>query len=226
MSNIELLRTILQRLDILQRPKQESGDERPHDSSSSSTLSPLISLPDSLAFPKNARVWNKLANSSEFWAQLEKVKCYLEEDYACRKQLLVHRLDCTIESFKWKSSKQVDGTNTNPKKHAHQRGTINDQIDERYREMGSPSTNPKISMIDLLAIRETDCDKLLNCIVSSRNVDCKVAYKRNKQQGESELVNLKQIIIGDVPDRGGRTDEARPPTRESFSQQRRFRGRR
>lgn len=175
-------------------------------------------LDESLAFDGDTR--DKLSNElrveaqDQIWQPLEKFDDQLRRDYTCRRQMLLSRLDCTIESFKWKGSNKSEPKGGRAK-------SMNEQIHETYdKTRPTMKDEPQVSMARLLAVREKDCDRLLNGIVSSSpSADCKINYKGDKQ-AQSEMVNLKQVIIPNVPDRGGRTDEVRPPPKETFGQQR------
>lgn len=218
-TDIELLRLILDNLNV------SVGD-----TSNTSYLGHKLNthdLPDSLAFPASTRKSTNLVEQTELWDKLAKFNDLLKLDYACRRQMLLNRLDCTVESFKWKnSSDQVASNRDNSRPQV----SSNDQIHEKYdtirREL---KDEPQIGLDHLLALRENERDYLLNSVVSSKKIDCQVSYKTsNKLQQDrlnETLINLKQVIIPDVPDRGGRPGEIRPPQRETFSQQRRSRGR-
>lgn len=202
-TDIELLHSILSMLN------SSSNDEK-------LDLLKQSNLPDSLAFPKNIRSNHALQSKTELWNRLEKLQNMLKTDYSCRRQMLINRLDCTIESFKWKASNLAE---TNTSSLIHQ---MYDLPRARLKK------DPDVTISHLLALRDTECDTLLNSVVSSTKFDCQVNYKKQQQhhqQRSIDLVNLKQIIIPSVPDRGGRTDEIRPPVKETFSQQRRARGR-
>lgn len=221
--NIQLLKLILSKLDpnrnmVLGREGQEIYQK-------------VSDLPDSLAFPQNVREGNKLSEFNYLWSELGNFQDSLKQDYTCRRKMLLTRLDCTIESFKWKGSDIKNKSKTsgdNATAHPSSlidgnKKSLNDLIHEKYQPRKDMRDEPQVTISHLLALRATDCDKLLNCVVSSQTVDCKVDYKSQKQnqhrsQNEPEkLVNLKQIIIPDVPDRGGRTGEIRPPRKETFS---------
>lgn len=200
MSDLELLK------DIVERVKRSGVASRQGDS---------------VAFPAKTRQAINLTTANGLWNQLEQFDDDLRQDYTCRRQMLLRRLDCTIESFKWKST-----TASNPDKVRHEprdgpRSAMNDRIHELYERCRlTIKEEPEINISNLLALREKDCDRLLNGVVSSRSLDCKINYGSKKQQASGQAqVNLKHVIIPNVPDRGGRTDEIRPPPKESFGQQ-------
>lgn len=141
----------------------------------------------------------------ELWTELDKFNNSLRQNFTCRRQMQLNRLDCTVESFKWKSTEHSE---TNDKIH---------QIYDQIRISLKPE--PSVTMSHLLALRLNDCDTLLNEIVSStKTTDCKIIYSQGREESaESKGVNLKQVIIPDVPDRGGRPEEIRAPQRDSFA---------
>lgn len=191
----------------------------------------LLDFEDSLAFPQATRDKIQLIGAGHLWSQLDSFNDQMRQDYTCRRQMLLRRLDCTVESFKWKGSTTSssnsasglgaagDGSDSTTK-------TLNDQIHECYEKARIRlKEEPQVTLAHLLAARETGCDKLLNGVVSTNNVDCKITYRASNS---SEVVNLKQVIIPHVPDRGGRVDEHRAPPKETFAHQRggsNFRGR-
>lgn len=214
-TDIELLKAVLSTLNSS------------HNSNKQLQLLDKSKLPDSLAFPETIRCNNNLQEKTELWNELKQFQDLLRTDYSCRRQMLINRLDCTIESFKWKASDLAKSNNATDKNDQSQKEkSLNDIIHEKYEQprMGLKK-DPDVTMSHLLALRETECDILLNGVVSSTKFDCQVAYNKQKHQQSDDLVNLKQIIIPDVPDRGGRTGEIRPPVRETFPRQRRARGR-
>lgn len=209
-NNLELIRSILNTLN------KDTSSQRGQPACLS-----IQALPDSLAFPAETRGKNRNTLASfELWEYLRNFNDSLKLDYSARRQMLLNRLHCTVESFKWKAA-------GNPKKSLPAPDTkTNDLIHKRYENaMVRLKEEPNVSISHLLAARETDCDIVLNSITSSCNTDCKFAYKSDPR-GLSELVYLKRVIIPTVPDRGGRTGEIRAPAKETISQQYRDRGRR
>lgn len=213
--NIDLLKAIVNFIKSAQSDPQEQTNDP--------IRANLRNIKDSLAFPANLRDKLKLEDdqnkTTNFWIALSKLNDMLRQDYACRRAMLLNRLDCTVESFKWK--------NSNNNKVNNSEKSINDLIHEKYESARANLRNePQLNIANLLAVRETESDRLLNCVVSSKKIDCKISYnsqERSKTGGD--LIYLKQVVIADVPDRGGRTDEIRPPPKETFKQQRSDRGR-
>lgn len=197
-SELELLRNIVTTLESGKSDKRLDKDN----------------LPDSLAFPRDTRDGKNLIEATDIWDRLEKFNNLLRSDYTCRRQMLLKRLDCTVESFKWKGNKKQGDD-----KPLHAKAkSLNDQIHERYDNARSNIRDEsQVSMSDLLAIRDTQCDRILNGVVSTESVDCQIPYGKQRQ---GDMINLKQVIIPHVPDRGGRTDEVRPPPKETHGHQR------
>lgn len=224
--DVEILQTIVMTLESLL-----IYDEAHHDpitGNQNKFLSYLIDkqFPDSLAFPKPIRDSQDLAKNSQIWKNLRTFNDTLKSDYSCRRQMIIARLDCTVESFKWKSSeikKQAHLEANREKKYHEGEKSLNEKIHEKYDQARiGLAKEPQITISHLLALREIECDNILNSVVSSKNVDCQLVYKPTKQQRQDnagQLVNLKQVIIPEVPDRGGRTCEMRMPNNETFSRQ-------
>lgn len=206
-NNIDLLNLIVNKLSA----KGESSQP--------ATMLARERLQDSLAFTEKTRSKRNLLAKPELWNNLKQFNDILKQDYSSRRQMLVNRLDCTIESFKWKAA------NKNSQSASDKNSPLNDQIHERYEKARMRlKDEPDVTISHLLALRETESDILLNSVASTCVTDCKVIYKV-RPQSQGELINLKQVIIPAIPDRGGRAGEIRAPQRETFSQQRRARGR-
>lgn len=185
--------------------------------------SSIDNLPDSLAFPQAARDRLKSIDHCQHWDRLKTFNDLLRQDYSYRRQMLLNRLDCTIESFTWKASEKSTQPSQAPSKTQNKQST-DDLVHERYNKARAElHVEPDVTLGLLLATRETDCDKMLNGIVGSRGLDSKLTLDHTDSSGK--LVNLKQINIPDVPDRGGRPNEIRAPAKESFAHQRRSFGR-
>lgn len=130
------------------------------------------------------------------WDRLEEINEKLRQDYTIRRQMLLTRVDCTVESFKWKASNDA-------------KGELNEKIHAIYDPLRIKlKPEPNVSMAHLLAVREKDCDNMLNSVVSSNNIECSV----------------RNTLIPAVPDRGGRPNEVRAPPKETFRFQQSHRG--
>lgn len=171
------------------------------------------SLDDSLAFPFDVREKINFTRTQQFWNELDKLDNCLRQDYKCRRLMLLRRLDCTVESFKWKrGTKKNDGKQKEIQKSSL---TLNEQIHGVYDKIRTTMRDdPEVTIADLLASRCEDCDQLLNEVVSSRKLDCEINFTGSGPDVCGQT-NLKHVVIPNVPDRGGRTDEIMPPVKET-----------
>lgn len=219
--NIALLKVIIGHIKSAQQDLSRQLNK--HDAA-------LKNIGESFAFTPKAR--GKVAvhedpNSMNFWLALSKLNEMLRQDYTHRRAMLLNRLDCTVESFKWKNSNNDKPSRNNQGTYNNDKTkTVNDLIQERYESARLKLRNePQISLAHLLAVRDTESGILLNSVVSSRSVDCKISYKSvnesHRAQNNGNLTYLKQVLIPDVPDRGGRPNEIKPPKKETFNQQHR-----
>lgn len=119
------------------------------------------------------------------WSQVEKYFDELSADYQKRREMLLKRLDVTVQSFHW--SDRLKGTKEKE---------INDKF-QQHRPHLSNQTNVKVS--DILAAR-VDLPVLEKTASASVRKNTKSA--------------VNSVVIGRVPDRGGRTDEIQPPPPE------------
>ncbi|KAK4873022.1 hypothetical protein RN001_015051 [Aquatica leii] len=122
--------------------------------------------------------------SDKQWELLEKVQQELHDEYLIRREMLLKRLDCTIQSFQW--SGRTKGKDTLfEKTYTEKRKTL--------------KAEPEVDISDLLASRE---DLAIIEKTSSASV------RKNTKS------SINRVIIGPVPDRGGRTSEQQPPPPE------------
>lgn len=124
----------------------------------------------------------------EEWKKLEQLQKELDAEYSLRREMLITRLDVTIQSFQWSDAVKNKG----------------DIIAERYsakrKELENLQSGCKATdIVELLAARD---DLLFLEKTSSANV------RKNTQ------TDLQKHIIGMVPDRGGRANEHQPPPPE------------
>ncbi|KAJ8922254.1 hypothetical protein NQ315_004191 [Exocentrus adspersus] len=132
--------------------------------------------------------------SDKQWEVLNDFQKDLNNDYKIRREMLLTRLDVTIQSFQW--SDRTKGKE--------------DMFENIYHiKRVTLKVDPDVDIADLLAAR-TD----LAIIEKTSNAN----VRRNTK---SELNN---VIIGRVPDRGGRTNEIAPPPPEMPSWQQRSTG--
>ncbi|XP_069763619.1 protein FAM98A-like isoform X4 [Narcine bancroftii] len=124
---------------------------------------------------------------AQIFGELE-MKEHLEEihqamcmEYECRRQMLISRLDVTVQSFHWSDR-------------AQQRGALMDELYEPLR--GALCSRTSVTLADLLSARE---DFSVITRTTSRSSREKTSCPVNK------------ILMGPVPDRGGRPGELEHP---------------
>jgi hypothetical protein len=166
-------------------------------------------IEDSLLLPHG------LSLSLQQWNNLQTINEELFKDYSLRREMLLMRCDCTVKSFNWKSDKTNDKSKS--------KSVDENQINETYQKGRQLlDKNPNVSLAEALAARESDCDSLVNTIISKIHANCVIELPETKEkanQGLQQRLQLHKYIIGSVPDRGGRPDEQPKPPKESFSQQ-------
>ncbi|CAF4226440.1 unnamed protein product [Rotaria socialis] len=130
-------------------------------------------------------------NMSEIqWKQMHKINKVLYDDYKTRRELLLKRLDVTIQSFKW-AERLKDKT---------------DEIANVFMTRRKALTaEPNVRIEDIMAAREDLCHTEKTCGTKE------IATTRSK---------LHKILMPKVPDRGGRTTELQAPPPEMPSYQR------
>ena len=165
-----------------------------------------LTIEDSLLLPEG------LTLSPEQWKCLETINEELKGDYSQRREMLLRRCDCTVNSFTWKSD--TDRNELISK--------INAAIHEKRTKL---KNTPDITLANALAARQSDCDLLLNSVVSRNPTNCVIQIpdqKGNANKGIQQRIQMEELHkyrIGSVPDRGGRPNEQPKPPKESFSQQ-------
>lgn len=118
------------------------------------------------------------------WDALECLLKDLTEEYTCRKEVLLQRLDVTIQSFKWGE--------TGKKR--------NQDISRVYQQqVATLLRKPAVTIANILAARE-------NILEEEKTSGSSVR--------EGTKCALNQVIIGAVPDRGGRPEDQQPPPPE------------
>lgn len=118
--------------------------------------------------------WDKLCNYDE----------ELRTEYEIRRNMLLTRLDVTIQSFLWSERVRAQEKELNKK---YQLG------------MSQMDIKPNVHIADLLAARDD-----LAVMEKTSNA----AVRKNTRS------SINKVIIGDVPDRGGRAYEQEPPPPE------------
>ncbi|XP_053417915.1 protein FAM98A-like [Nycticebus coucang] len=118
------------------------------------------------------------------WEKIEAINQAIANEYEVRRKLLIKRLDVTVQSFGW-SDRATSQTEKLAKVYQPKRSVL------------SPKST--ISVAHLLAARQ-DLSKILR--TSSGSIREKTACAINK------------VLMGRVPDRGGRPNEIEPPPPE------------
>nr|XP_034837749.1 protein FAM98A [Maniola hyperantus] len=135
-------------------------------------------------------LYNK-ALSEKDWKNLETAFTEMFEEYRLRRETLITRLECTIQSFEWSDRLKLK----------------KDHIQSAYRpKRENLKVKPDVKFSDFLAARTS----LLQVEKTSS------ASVRKNTQSE-----VNKVLIGRVPDRGGRPNEQQPPPPEMPSWQQR-----
>lgn len=135
-------------------------------------------------------LYNKTVSEQQ-WKDLEKVLKEMLEEYRLRRETLITRLECTIQSFEWSDRLKAK----------------KDEIEAAYRPKKEQlKAEPNVKMSDFLAARTSllQLEKSSSANVRA-NTEC----------------DVNKVIIGKVPDRGGRPNEQHPPPPEMPSWQQR-----
>ena len=171
-----------------------------------------VVIEDSILF-KNIK-HNQISPS--LWSKLNEFNQLLKQEYELRKRTLITRSDCTVASFKYGLEERL------AKKDEHGID-LDKKINEFYSKFNYLlERDINIEISDLMAIKPTDFNQLNNTVISKSHQLCTILPpKTNKlaNQGLQQRLSLHKFIIGDVPDRGGRTAEAIKPQQETFNQQ-------
>lgn len=139
-------------------------------------------------------IWGKAlyvpskALSFEDWQKLEKLQSDLQCEYDLRRDMLITRLDVTIQSFQWSDSAEKK-TNIIAECYLNKR-----QILDKILRSAKAT-----DIVELLAARND-----ILCIQKTSSAQ----VRRNTQS------DVQKFIIGMVPDRGGRANEHQPPPPE------------
>ncbi|XP_072314067.1 protein FAM98B isoform X2 [Eucyclogobius newberryi] len=122
--------------------------------------------------------------SSEQWASVQQVNQALSSEYECRRRMLIKRLDVTIQSFGWSDRAKLK---VDSMARAYQ--------DKRH----SLRLRCSVGVAELLAAREDLCNVVKTSSGSSR---------------EKTSCAVNKVLMGRVPDRGGRPSEIQAPPPE------------
>ncbi|XP_042301369.1 protein FAM98B [Sceloporus undulatus] len=116
--------------------------------------------------------------------KLEKINDALLSEYECRRRMLMKRLDVTVQSFGWSDRAKVR----------------TDDIARIYQpKRYGLSSKSSVSVAHLLAARE-DLSKIIRTSSGSSR--------------EKTMCAINKVLMGRVPDRGGRPTEIEPPPPE------------
>uniref|UniRef100_A0A2C9LAT8 Protein FAM98A n=1 Tax=Biomphalaria glabrata TaxID=6526 RepID=A0A2C9LAT8_BIOGL len=126
----------------------------------------------------------KVRMSDQQWAQILEINAYLSEEYRLRREMLLKRLDVTIQSFNW-SEKAKNNEN---------------KIAEVYQP------------IRKMLIAKNDVT--LAHILAARDDLTRLQKTSSGEARERTKCAINKILIGKVPDRGGRAWELEPPPPE------------
>ncbi|KYM98540.1 PREDICTED: protein FAM98A [Cyphomyrmex costatus] len=122
--------------------------------------------------------------SAKQWEKLGKLQEEMHKEYIIRRELLLKRLDVTVQSFLW--SDRIKSRETE----------INNKYEERRKTL---KNEPRVTLADLLAARDD-----LAIIEKTSNA----SVRKNTRS------KINSVLIGMVPDRGGRPYEQEPPPPE------------
>lgn len=125
----------------------------------------------------------KKSLSKEQWEKLHNINSVLASEYECRRRMLIKRLDVTVQSFGWSDRAKVR-VDSMARAYQPKRHTLR--------------PHSTVDMANLLAAREDLCNVVKTSSGASR---------------EKTACAVNKILMGRVPDRGGRPSdiEAPPP---------------
>lgn len=156
-----------------------------------------IKLQDLLKTVPSALIGKSLvcnSYSSEQWKYINNIIELLNEEFSIRRSMLLTRLDVTVQSFKWPDRLK----------------NKNNELEEIYQtKLNLINKLPNFSISDFLSARE----------------DLAIVEKTSSTlavQNTNSSVN--KVMIGQVPDRGGRPNEQQAPPPEMPSWQQRAQG--
>lgn len=157
--------------------------------------------------------------SDRQWKAMEQLEKQLVHEYEIRKRTMITRVLCTIDAFRWRSvtketgktsasSERVDRVCQITKLHQHAKQSLQSFV--------------RVELANVIAARISELEQLVACKVSQSHEICTIEPPANSgiaNSGRMQRLSLHKLIIGQVPDRGGRPNEAPPPTKETFGQQ-------
>ncbi|XP_018015523.1 protein FAM98B isoform X2 [Hyalella azteca] len=128
--------------------------------------------------------------SEKQWNMLQEIQDEMFQEYTMRRQMMIKRLDLTFQSFQWSDQGK---------------SRENDLVEAFLSRRDRLQETPDVSLGHLLAARED-----LAVLEKTSNA----SVRKNTSSA------LNKVLIGRVPDRGGRPDEqaAPPPEMPSWTQ--------
>ncbi|XP_042201556.1 protein FAM98C [Callorhinchus milii] len=115
------------------------------------------------------------------WERLEVIGEVLGKDYECRKQMLLHRLDLTIQSFRWSPRAE------------ERRAAVRSVYEPLRRELSARS---HVTLAHVLAARhDLSIVTKTTSLASRKHTACAI----------------NKVVMGAVPDRGGRPSDLERP---------------
>ncbi|XP_053973018.1 protein FAM98B-like isoform X2 [Hylaeus volcanicus] len=118
------------------------------------------------------------------WKDLQLLQQELHDEYRMRRDMLLKRLDVTVQSFLWSDRVKC------------REAEINKQYEDTRKFL---SAEPDITFADLLAARDD---------IALMEKTSNASVRKNTRS------EINSVIIGTVPDRGGRPYEQEPPPPE------------
>ncbi|XP_017481901.1 PREDICTED: protein FAM98B [Rhagoletis zephyria] len=130
------------------------------------------------------------------WKKLDAIQSGLDAEYNMRRQMLLTRLEVTIQSFQWSEKMR----------------TRENEIAGRYQK----------KMPELDSLRYAKDDTTIVALLAARSDLAIIEKTSSAQVRKNTGCRIQKHVIGNVPDRGGRAHEHAPPPPEmpSWQQQR------
>ncbi|XP_068194635.1 protein FAM98B isoform X2 [Antennarius striatus] len=122
--------------------------------------------------------------SGQQWRKLHSINSDLSSEYECRRRMLIKRLDVTVQSFGWSDRAKV---------------RVDSMAREYQPRRHSLRPQSTVDMAELLAAREDICNVVKTSSGSMR---------------EKTSCAVNKVLMGRVPDRGGRPSEMHAPAPE------------
>lgn len=190
-------------LSCLQKAFKALGLKMPPDDSASTVIYSCLQkgISDSLSrCPPNhmgKSIIPLTGISDRQWSQIIRIAALLQQQYSSRQATLLKRLDVTVQSFKWSDK---------AKSSLDKITTVYNQIRERMGLIPYPG------IPNVLAVRD--------------NMILQIEKTSGTNARRYTSCELNKILIGKVPDRGGRAWELEPPPPEmpAFKQRQPDRG--